>query len=75
MVKMSVTEARAQFPSLIERVEKGETIVITRRGVVVAKVARHAEKLRQAPVLRSLHHEPLPDDFDAPVEGLWDTLA
>ena len=72
MAKLSLTEARAQLPSLIERVARGETIVITRRGEAVAKLARYSEANKK-PLLRGTRVE-LSDDFDAPMPELWDAL-
>lgn len=37
-VRYSMTEARARFAELLRRVERGETVVITRYGRVVARV-------------------------------------
>jgi antitoxin (DNA-binding transcriptional repressor) of toxin-antitoxin stability system len=40
MVSMTVSEARAGLPELLNRVEDGEEIVITRHGRAVAVVVR-----------------------------------
>lgn len=39
MATMSACEARTRFAELLDRIERGETIVITRRGRPVAKLA------------------------------------
>lgn len=39
MTEVSVTEAKAHLSELLDRVEQGEEIVITRRGRPVAKVS------------------------------------
>lgn len=38
MATVGSFEAKTHLPALLERVEKGETITITRRGVPVAKL-------------------------------------
>ena len=38
MLTVGITEAKAHFSELLDGVEKGETITITRRGVPVAVV-------------------------------------
>ena len=38
MLTVGVSEAEAQFASLLERVERGEEVVITREGKPVAKM-------------------------------------
>jgi prevent-host-death family protein len=40
MVSMTVSEARAALPELLNRVEEGEEVVITRHGRTVAVVVR-----------------------------------
>jgi prevent-host-death family protein len=52
MVAFSSTEARNRFGELLDRVEHGETIMITRRGKTVARivpeVAPSMDKIRRA---------------------------
>lgn len=38
MITVNVTEAAADFPALLRRVESGEALTITRSGVEVARV-------------------------------------
>jgi prevent-host-death family protein len=40
MTSMSVSEARAALPALLDRVEEGEEVTITRNGRPVAVVVR-----------------------------------
>ncbi|HMJ01387.1 MAG TPA: type II toxin-antitoxin system prevent-host-death family antitoxin [Conexibacter sp.] len=44
---MSVTEAKASFSQLLDRVERGEQIVITRRGRPIAMLVRHEPEPEQ----------------------------
>lgn len=83
MTEMSLTDARARLPELLDRVEAGETIHITRHGKRAAvlvgddvwmKTRRHdvlvqAEKLRQR--LNDARGKPL---TPAP-PGHWDVEA
>ena len=55
---VGVHEAKTQLSDLLRRVEAGETVVITRRGVPVAE-------LRAAPPAAS-------DRLSAPLRGKWD---
>lgn len=45
MTEVSVAEAKAHLSALLDRVERGEEIVITRRGRPVAKVSGVRRKL------------------------------
>ena len=43
MPEVGMYEAKTHFPKLVERVQKGETITITKHGVPVAVLAPAAE--------------------------------
>jgi prevent-host-death family protein len=45
MTEVSVAEAKAHLSELLDRVERGEELVITRRGRPVAKVSGMKRKL------------------------------
>jgi prevent-host-death family protein len=45
MTEVSVAEAKAHLSKLLDRVERGEEVVITRRGRPVAKVSGIQRKL------------------------------
>ena len=63
---VGVHEAKTHLSRLIEEVAAGEEIVITRRGVEVARlVPGRAPKTRQFGRDRDLLV--IPDDFDAPL--------
>ncbi len=53
---VGVHEAKTHLSRLVERVEAGEEIEISRRGAVVARLVPALE---------------LPDDFDAPMDDEW----
>ncbi len=63
---VGVHEAKTHFSELLERVEAGEEIVITRRGSQVARlVGVGAPKPRRFGQFAGLFD--VPDDFDAPL--------
>jgi prevent-host-death family protein len=47
MKHLSVSEAKAKFSELLDEVEQGETIVITRHGKVVAQLSPNEDMRRQ----------------------------
>jgi len=46
MIELSLTEARAQLPTLLHRVEEGEIVHISRHGRPVAVLVGHDEWVR-----------------------------
>jgi prevent-host-death family protein len=44
MKTWNVAEAKTHFSSIIDQVEEGETIVICRRNIPVAKISPHSSK-------------------------------
>lgn len=46
MTEVSVKDARSQLSRLLDRIEQGEVIIITRRGKKVAKLVSPKEELR-----------------------------
>jgi prevent-host-death family protein len=44
MKRRNVAEAKTHFSSIVEEVEEGETIVICRRNIPVAKISPHSSK-------------------------------
>lgn len=67
---VTVTEAKTQLSSLIERVSEGEEIVIRRGQLPVAKLIRYVEQARprQLGALRGKIW--MSDDFDEPDEEI-----
>ena len=41
---MSISEAKANFAAMIGAVQRGETVIITRRGKIAAEIRRPREK-------------------------------
>jgi prevent-host-death family protein len=68
MKKVSVAEAKARLSSLLDAVEHGEAVTITRHNVPVAEiraVARPEESPRPWGLAAGVFD--VPDDFDAPL--------
>ena len=59
---VSVSEARAQLSSLLDRVYRGETVTIARNNVPIADLVKHQPRSRRRlGLLRS--QITVPDDF------------
>ena len=53
MREIQASEAKAHLPSLLDDVERGETLIITRHGKPIARIVPETE-VRQAEVDRAL---------------------
>jgi prevent-host-death family protein len=53
MREIQASEAKAHLPSLLDDVERGETLIITRHGKPIARIVPEAD-LRQAEVDRAI---------------------
>ncbi len=68
---VGVHEAKTHLSRLLERVEAGEEVVITRRGAAVARLIAAHPARRRFGIDRGRFT--VPDDFDAPLpEDLLD---
>jgi prevent-host-death family protein len=54
MIKVGVAEARSNWSTLLDRVERGETLIITRRGVPVARLVPDASGIDTSLVQNAL---------------------
>lgn len=73
---VNVHDAKTRLSRLLERVERGEEIVIARAGDPVARLVRYEEPGRRIAAPGSI---PAPDirigdEFDAPLDPLFDCL-
>ncbi len=66
---VGVHEAKTHLSRLLERVEAGEEIEISRRGQVVARLV--AAGGRRRPQLGGDEGIEIPDDFDDPMPDDW----
>lgn len=64
--QFNIHEAKTQLSRIIERVEKGEQVVISRAGVPVAKVVPFPRQLRRTGRGSLAGQIELADDWDAP---------
>ncbi|HXO86493.1 MAG TPA: type II toxin-antitoxin system Phd/YefM family antitoxin [Gemmatimonadales bacterium] len=53
MKQIQASQAKAQFAELLDQVERGETIVITRHGRPIARLVREDDE-RRADALRAM---------------------
>jgi prevent-host-death family protein len=77
MQTINIHEAKTNLSRLIERVENGEEVVISRAGTPVATLSAFSPKKRNkiAPPgsLKHLDHW-MADDFNDPIDHLFDAL-
>lgn len=53
MKQIQASQAKAQFAELLDQVERGETVVITRHGKAIARLVREDDE-RRADALRAM---------------------
>ena len=53
MKRIQASQAKAQFAELLDQVERGETVVITRHGKPIARLVREEDE-RRADALRAM---------------------
>ena len=53
MREIQASEAKARLPALLDEVERGETLIITRHGKPIARIIPEADR-RQARIDRAL---------------------
>jgi len=69
MVQVTVAEAKTQFSSLLDAVEAGEAVVITRRGKPIAELVPRCSVRDLLPQLAALR-EALPEQPTTSVETM-----
>lgn len=65
MATIQATEAKARFSALLAAVEAGETVTITRRGKVVARMVPQRD-IMAAEAFRPIWAEGVESDWQAP---------
>ncbi len=76
MLTVNTHEAKTQLSRLIELVQSGEEVVIARAGKPIAVLSRFvAARQPIAPPGAMAGQGWIADDFDAPVDALFDVLA
>ena len=69
MVQVTVAQAKAQFSSLLDAVQAGETVVITRRGKAIAELVPRCSVRDLLPQLATLRGS-LPEQPSSGVETM-----
>ncbi len=69
MVQVTVAQAKAQFSSLLDAVQAGETVVITRRGKAIAELVPRCSVRDLLPQLATLRGS-LPEQPTSGVETM-----
>lgn len=77
MIRINIAEAKSRLSNYLERVERGETVILCRRNVPIAEirpVAKRSKEPRPVGIDRGMSipssfFEPLPDDLLAAFEG------
>lgn len=73
---VNIHEAKSQLSKLLERVQRGEEIVIARAGTPVARLARYTPPKRKMARPGMMEGEIwIADDFDEPLDVLFDSLS
>lgn len=66
MIQVNIHEAKTNLSKLLDRVAKGEVVIIARAGKPIARITK--EQPRQKRVLGSMKGKIwIADDFDAPL--------
>lgn len=77
MIRLNIGEAKTHLSKVLERVERGETVVLCRRNVAIAEIRplrKPIEGMRPVGIDRGMvvpesFFEPLPDDLLAAFDG------
>ena len=74
MVKVNVTELRANLPSYLGKVRKGEEITVTSRGCVIARILPDRGGSQAArEKLAALRKKCRIGDVISPIEANWES--
>jgi prevent-host-death family protein len=75
MHTVNIHEAKTHLSKLLEQVEQGESVVIARAGHPIAVLSGYkAEKRKIAPPGSMEREAWIAEDFDAPIEDLFEAL-
>jgi len=68
MIRVSITQAKAQLSKYLKKVEQGQTVVLTRRNRPIANIRPiPPRKRRPRPIGLCAGEFVVPPDFDAPL--------
>lgn len=75
MQTVNIHDAKTHFSKLLEKVQNGEEIIIARAGHPVAKLVAWTTEPGSiaAPGGMAMEHCSIADDFDEPIDGLFES--
>ena len=75
MALVNVHQAKTHLSQLLQEVEQGKEVVIARSGVPIARLVAWQAPARQIAAPGAMRgHIELRDDFNAPLDGLFEAL-
>ena len=75
MQVVNIHEAKTQLSKLLDRVQSGEDVVIAKAGSPIVRLIRYVPPQRKIAPPGAMEGEGrLADDFDAPIDALFDCL-
>ena len=75
MAMVNVHQAKTHLSQLLQEVEQGQEVVIARSGVPIARLVAWQAPLQAIAAPGAMRGQiQLSDDFDAPLEGLFEAL-
>jgi prevent-host-death family protein len=69
MLTTNVHEAKTHFSKLLERVSKGEEVIIAKSGTPVARLIPYSSGVRKRQFGKDSGLFDVPEDFDAPLSA------
>jgi len=75
MEPVNIHQAKTQLSQLLQMVEQGEEVVIARADMPIARLVRWQTQAQPVAAPGAMHGQiQLGADFDAPLDGLFETL-
>jgi prevent-host-death family protein len=75
MAMVNVHQAKTHLSQLLQEVEQGQEVVIARSGVPIARLVAWQASVQAIAAPGAMRGRiQLSDDFDAPLEGLFEAL-
>ncbi|GDX77732.1 hypothetical protein LBMAG41_28120 [Cyanobium sp.] len=75
MVMVNVHQAKTHLSQLLQEVEQGQEVVIARSGVPIARLVAWQAPAQATAAPGAMRGQiQLSDDFDAPLDGLFEAL-
>jgi len=72
---VNIHDAKTQLSKLLEEVQSGEDVVIAKAGMPIVRLIPYLQPNRKIAEPGAMKDEIwIADDFDAPVDGLFDCL-